>query len=212
MLSMPPVWISKVLPRYLVDMAEHSICQPGLPSPISVAQKGSPPFFPFHRAKSRTSSFSYSIASTVAPGFICERSIFASFHNPWIRSPWNRWSRLYDKHSLYQAGFWSYQPFRLCALWPWIYIGSFNPEKVHFLEKEPDKFICILPEAHALFLWCLDCLVIKVCQVHDLPDCIALEFKIAPEHIRKDVRPEVADMSETINRRTAGIYACKFIF
>ena len=31
--SIPPVWMSKRLPRYLVAMAEHSMCQPGKPRP-----------------------------------------------------------------------------------------------------------------------------------------------------------------------------------
>ena len=31
--SMPPVWMSKRSPRYLVAMAEHSMCQPGKPRP-----------------------------------------------------------------------------------------------------------------------------------------------------------------------------------
>ena len=48
-------------------MAEHSICQPGRPSPIEVDHEGSPGFAPFHSAKSRTSSFAYSSASTRSP-------------------------------------------------------------------------------------------------------------------------------------------------
>ena len=31
--SMPPVWMSKRSPRYLVAIAEHSMCQPGNPRP-----------------------------------------------------------------------------------------------------------------------------------------------------------------------------------
>ena len=33
LLSGPPVWMSSVSPRYLRDIAEHSMCQPGKPSP-----------------------------------------------------------------------------------------------------------------------------------------------------------------------------------
>ncbi len=32
MRSMPPPWMSNFSPRYLVLMAEHSMCQPGKPS------------------------------------------------------------------------------------------------------------------------------------------------------------------------------------
>ena len=31
--SVPPVWMSKRSPRYFIDIAEHSTCQPGKPSP-----------------------------------------------------------------------------------------------------------------------------------------------------------------------------------
>ena len=37
-------------------IAEHSMCQPGRPSPIDVDHDGSPGFGPFQSAKSRTSS------------------------------------------------------------------------------------------------------------------------------------------------------------
>ena len=48
-------------------IAEHSMCQPGRPGPISVSHDGSPGLGPFHRAKSRTSSLPYSSASTRSP-------------------------------------------------------------------------------------------------------------------------------------------------
>src|ERR1700691_6327293 len=51
--SSPPPWMSNVGPRYLVDMAEHSRCQPGRPGPHGVSQKGSPGLWLFHKAKSR---------------------------------------------------------------------------------------------------------------------------------------------------------------
>lgn len=34
-------------------MAEHSMCQPGLPGPHNESQDGSPGFAAFHRAKSK---------------------------------------------------------------------------------------------------------------------------------------------------------------
>ncbi len=55
-------------------MAEHSMCQPGRPSPSDVDQLGSPGLAAFQSAKSRTSSFSYSSASTRSP----ERCLLAS--------------------------------------------------------------------------------------------------------------------------------------
>ena len=48
-------------------MAEHSMCQPGRPSPTDVDQLGSPARGPFQSAKSRTSSLLYSSASTRSP-------------------------------------------------------------------------------------------------------------------------------------------------
>ena len=41
----------------LVDMAEHSICQPGRPFPQGLSQAGSPGFAAFHKAKSKGSRF-----------------------------------------------------------------------------------------------------------------------------------------------------------
>ena len=49
-------------------IAEHSMCQPGRPSPTAVVDSdGSPGLGPFHSAKSRTSSLAYSSASTRSP-------------------------------------------------------------------------------------------------------------------------------------------------
>ena len=48
-------------------IAEHSMCQPGRPEPMAVSQDGSPGLGPFQSAKSRTSSFPYSSASTRSP-------------------------------------------------------------------------------------------------------------------------------------------------
>lgn len=44
--------IVKCIIMYLA-IAEHSICQPGLPGPHDEFQEGSPGFAAFHRAKSR---------------------------------------------------------------------------------------------------------------------------------------------------------------
>ena len=65
-------------PRWVMLIAEHSMCQPGRPSPIAVDHDGSPGFGPFHRAKSRTSSFAYSSASTRSPTRSCSGSSRAS--------------------------------------------------------------------------------------------------------------------------------------
>ena len=59
-------------------IAEHSMCQPGLPSPMSVAHDGSPGLGPFQSAKSRTSSLAYSSASTRSPTRIASGSSLAS--------------------------------------------------------------------------------------------------------------------------------------
>ena len=42
--SMPPVWMSNDGPRWAMLIAEHSMCQPGRPSPIAVDHDGSPGF------------------------------------------------------------------------------------------------------------------------------------------------------------------------
>src|SRR5699024_7754885 len=56
--SSPPPWMSKFAPRYFVDMAEHSMCQPGRPRPHGEGQEaviGSSGLCAFHSAKSRAS-------------------------------------------------------------------------------------------------------------------------------------------------------------
>ena len=57
---------------YGLDMAEHSICQPGRPLPQGLSQYGSPGFALFHRAKSMGSSFS-SPTATRAPACMSSR-------------------------------------------------------------------------------------------------------------------------------------------
>ena len=61
--------MSMVGPRMLVLMAEHSMCQPGLPRDQGLSHQGSPSLLRFHRAKSRGSRLS-SPMSTRAPASI----------------------------------------------------------------------------------------------------------------------------------------------
>src|SRR3990167_2700877 len=55
--SLPPPWISNESPKQQVDITEHSICQPGRPSPQGEDQLGSPGLAAFHRTKSSGSCF-----------------------------------------------------------------------------------------------------------------------------------------------------------
>src|SRR5439155_11830939 len=48
----PPPWMSNVSPRCFIDMAEHSMCQPGRPGPHGLGHSGSPGLEDFHSAKS----------------------------------------------------------------------------------------------------------------------------------------------------------------
>ncbi len=58
--------MSKVSPRRAIDIAEHSMCQPGRPGPQGDSQEGSPSLAPFHSAKSPAYALRSSI-STRAP-------------------------------------------------------------------------------------------------------------------------------------------------
>src|SRR5579863_633940 len=58
--SSPPPCRSKYPPSKLVDMAEHSMCQPGRPSPHGEVQEGSPGLARFHSTKSKGSSLASS--------------------------------------------------------------------------------------------------------------------------------------------------------
>src|SRR5688572_17219740 len=50
--SIPPPCMSNVCPRYFIDMAEHSMCQPGRPLPHGESHDGSFGLADFHSAKS----------------------------------------------------------------------------------------------------------------------------------------------------------------
>ena len=63
--SLPPPCISKFFPRYLILIAEHSMCHPGLPFPHGLSQFGGSSEN-FHNAKSRGLSFASS-TSILAP-------------------------------------------------------------------------------------------------------------------------------------------------
>jgi hypothetical protein len=63
-------------PKYFVLIAEHSMCQPGLPFPSSVSQNTSPSsgVHAFQRAKSWASSLAYSSWQTLAPALSSQLS------------------------------------------------------------------------------------------------------------------------------------------
>ena len=70
--SDPPPWISKSVPSTDSAIAEHSMCQPGRPSPHGDGQAvSSPSLRPFHSAKS--CGFSFSAASS-SPSPCCMSS------------------------------------------------------------------------------------------------------------------------------------------
>ena len=82
--SMPPPWRSKVTPKCSRDIAEHSICQPGRPSPQGLGQKLAPSsgFLDFHKAKSEADSRSYSSESLASP------ALFVDWVSRFERSKW----------------------------------------------------------------------------------------------------------------------------
>ncbi len=63
--SLPPPCMSKFSPRYLMLIAEHSMCQPGLPLPHGLSHRGASSEN-FHNAKS-SGSFFVSSTSTREP-------------------------------------------------------------------------------------------------------------------------------------------------
>ena len=63
--SMPPPWIAKSAPSSFSDIAEHSMCQPGRPSPQGDGQEvSSPSLWPFQSAKSSGSSLSEAVPAS----------------------------------------------------------------------------------------------------------------------------------------------------
>lgn len=57
--------MSKVGPHMAEAIAEHSICQPGLPFPQGESQAGSPALLFFHKAKSFGECFSFCCSAVV---------------------------------------------------------------------------------------------------------------------------------------------------
>ena len=72
--STPPACRSKVAPRCSRDIAEHSMCQPGRPSPQGLGQKLAPSsgLRAFQSAKSEADSRSYSSASLASPALLVD--------------------------------------------------------------------------------------------------------------------------------------------
>ena len=76
--SMPPPWIAKSAPRSFSAIAEHSMCQPGRPSPQGEGQAvSSSGLRAFQSAKSSGSSFSDSVPAS-SPWSISSGSRFES--------------------------------------------------------------------------------------------------------------------------------------
>ena len=65
-----PVWTSKRSPRYFIDIAEHSTCHPGKPSPHGLGHVISRPVpAAFHSAKSASCRFAGSVSRSRWPAF-----------------------------------------------------------------------------------------------------------------------------------------------
>ncbi|GBC86265.1 hypothetical protein HRbin12_00251 [bacterium HR12] len=86
--STPPVWMSKRSPRYFMDIAEHSMCHPGNPSPHGLShfmRRPGPAFF--HRAKSAWKRLFGSISRSCRyPARSCSRVLPESF--PYSGKDW----------------------------------------------------------------------------------------------------------------------------
>ena len=87
--SRPPPCRSIVSPRYRRHIAEHSMCQPGLPLPQGLGQDGSPDEN-FQSAKSRGSRFAPSTA-TLAPALRLPVSLPDSLPYP-ARAPTEKYT------------------------------------------------------------------------------------------------------------------------
>src|ERR1039457_5511544 len=84
-------------PRYLIDMALHSMCQPGRPGPHGESHFTSPSAssHAFHNAKSATVSFSYSSCLRVK---LHERADVKQLCNPLVRWDLEMVAALRDNH------------------------------------------------------------------------------------------------------------------
>ncbi len=77
--SEPPPWTAKSMPSSASAIAEHSMCQPGRPSPQGEGHEvSSPSLTAFHRAKSSRSCFSEAVPAS-SPWSISSGSRLESF-------------------------------------------------------------------------------------------------------------------------------------
>ena len=188
-------------------IAEHSMCQPGRPSPTAVDHDGSPGLGPFHSAKSRTSSLPYSSASTRSPTRIASGSRRASAP---VRRP-----RRDPEEDRAVVG-----AVRVAALEQRRDevrdlrdvlgrarqdVRAGHAQRVGVVEEPGRVPVGELGVADPLGGGAADDLVVDVGQVHDPGHAQAAVAQVADQQVGEQERPEVADVRRAVDRRPAAV-------
>ena len=190
-------------------IAEHSMCQPGRPSPMAVVHDGSPGLAPFHSAKSRTSSLAYSSASTRSPTRSCSGSS--------LRQPAVGWPGGDPKEDRAVVG-----PVGMLALeqrpderdhlvdvlgGARQHVRPGHPERVGIGQEALEVPVRELVDPDAGRGGATDDLVVDVRDVHDPADGVAAPPEVTDEQVGEEERAEVADVRGAVHRRAARVHA-----
>ena len=190
-------------------IAEHSMCQPGRPSPIAVSHDGSPGLAPFHSAKSRTSSLAYSSASTRSPTRSCS-GIEAG--QPAVRRP--RGDPEEDRPvvgpigvAALEQGLDERHDRRRCARSPAAGRRVSSSGAPRRPRRTPRGTARRGPDVDAGRGCAADDLVVDVGDVHDPRHRVAPPAQVADEEVGEQERPEVPDVGGPVDRRSARVDA-----
>ena len=182
------------------------MCQPGRPGPIFVSHEASPGLGAFHNAKSRALSFSYVNVDPRAVFHsskiflrqfpVCRkfcnseivRAVLGSVGEALGFEPSDEISHLRDVIG--------------CAnkMWP------FDVQLCGILKKCLLVFRRVLADPHSVPCRIANDLVIYIGDVHHITDVVAALPEEPEEHIYRDERPEVPDVSEIVDSGAAGIH------
>ena len=87
------------------------------------------------------------------------------------------------------------------------FLGHFEGEGAHVVEKGLDIFFCVLADGDAFDGGILDDAVVHVGEIHDVEETIAAGAQVAAEDVLEDEGAEVADVREVVDGGAAGVHA-----
>src|SRR3990170_2064570 len=200
--------MSKPSPRYCIDMAEHSMCQPGRPGPHGVSHAGSPGLEAFHSAKSSGSRLRSSPPPPPAPR---HELLQVLPREPAVgrKPPDLEVDVTVDGigHALADQPLdeGDHLPDMLGGLG--LPVSRQHAERRHVGPALGDVALGDLVGGHALLVGPPDDLVVHVGVVLHERDLEALEYHVAADDVEHDGAARVPDVAEVVHRDAADVYA-----